>query len=240
MIQRNLVDAYECIDGKDWGESPLTEEVNAKLITSSLPTDLLVRAEREKLFANRDARMRMAITPTTVYHFPEHEDNLINPVYYDACPSLTGFAVLRFIQPFVGDEIYNMVVGADINLMRYAHVLLMLAEAENEANGPTEKAYNAVNLVRVRAGQPEIPKDLSQAELRAKIRKEWRIETVSEGWRYFHLKQWNELKNVPGIIAKEKPYTVAAKFEDRFMFWPIPQSEIDKSNGILVQDPAYD
>lgn len=240
MIQRNLVDAYECIDGKDWGESPLTEEVNEKLITSSLPTDLLVRAEREKLFANRDARMRMAITPTTVYHFPEHEDNLINPVYYDACPSLTGFAVLRFIQPFVGDEIYNMVVGADINLMRYAHVLLMLAEAENEANGPTEKAYNAVNLVRVRAGQPEIPKDLSQAELRAKIRKEWRIETVSEGWRYFHLKQWNELKNVPGIIAKEKPYTVAAKFEDRFMFWPIPQSEIDKSNGILVQDPAYD
>lgn len=91
----------------------------------------------------------------------------------------------------------------------------------------------------MRAGQPELPKGLTQAELRGKIRNEWRIETVLEGWRYFQLKQWNELKHVPAIIAQEKPYTVAAKYEDRFMFWPLPQAEIDKANGILVQDPAY-
>ena len=38
-------------------------------------------------------------------------------------------------------------------LIRYADVLLMLAEAENEANqGPTALAYEAVNIVRERAG----------------------------------------------------------------------------------------
>lgn len=239
MIQRNLVDAYECVDGKAWGESSLTVPVDEELITSTVPTDPLVREEREKLFTNRDARMRVSIVPTTVYRFPELPDYPNNPVYYDACPSLTGFATLRFIQPFTEDNIYNLIVGADINLMRYSHVLLMLAEAENEANGPTAKAYEAVNQVRVRAGQPELPKGLNQSELREKIRKEWRIETALEGWRYFHLKQWNELKNVPSIIAQEKPYTVAAKYDDHFMFWPIPQAEIDKANGILVQDPAY-
>jgi hypothetical protein len=43
--------------------------------------------------------------------------------------------------------------GSAINfpLLRYADVLLMFAEAENQVNGPTAAAYNAVNLVRRRA-----------------------------------------------------------------------------------------
>lgn len=36
-------------------------------------------------------------------------------------------------------------------LLRYADVLLMFAEAENQVNGPTADAYSAVNLVRQRA-----------------------------------------------------------------------------------------
>lgn len=125
-------------------------------------------------------------------------------------------------------------------MMRYAHVLLMVAEAENEANGPTAKAYDAINQVRVRAGQPELPQGLTKEQFREKVRKEWRIETVLEGWRYFQLKAWNQLKDVPAIVAKEKRYTVAAVYEDRFVFWPLPQAEIDKANGVMTQDPAYE
>lgn len=148
--------------------------------------------------------------------------------------------MLRLIQPFSEDSYPNRdKSGPDLNVMRYAHVLLMLAEAENEANGPTQKAYDAINTVRMRAGQPELPGGLTQEQFRNRVRKEWRYETIFEGWRYFQLKQWNELKNVPGIVAKEPLYTVIAKYEDRFMFWPIPQGEIDKANGVLVQDPAY-
>ena len=39
-----------------------------------------------------------------------------------------------------------------IPIIRYADVLLIFAEAENEANGPTAAAYDAVNQLRVRAG----------------------------------------------------------------------------------------
>lgn len=41
--------------------------------------------------------------------------------------------------------------GTNFPIIRYADVLLMYAEAENEINGPTAEAYNAINLVRERA-----------------------------------------------------------------------------------------
>lgn len=240
MVQRNLVDAFECTDGLLWGESKLTVPVDESLINSTSAEPALIAAEREKLFINRDKRLSRSVCAATVYRFPELPNYPDNAVMYSGEPSLTGFGVLRFIQPFTQDQNPGKLkVGPDFNLMRYAHVLLMLAEAENELNGPTPKAYEAINQIRVRAGQPELPKGLSKEEFRKKARNEWRYETVLEGWRYFHLKQWNELKNVPAIVAKEPLYTVSAKFEDRFMFWPIPQVEIDKANGVLVQDPAY-
>lgn len=240
MVQRNLVDVFECTDGLPWGESPLTVPVDEDLINSRTADHNLIVAEREKLFENRDKRLCNSITVASVYRFPERPNYPNNAVIYNNEPSLTGFGPIRFIQPFEeGVNPGNMQVGPDINLMRYAHVLLMLAEAENELNGPTQKAYNAINQVRVRAGQPELPKDLTKEQFRDRVRKEWRYETPFEGWRYFQLKQWNELKSVPSVVAKEPFYTVAAIYEDRFMFWPLPQTEIDKANGVLVQDPAY-
>lgn len=41
--------------------------------------------------------------------------------------------------------------GTNFPLLRYADVLLMFAEAENEVNGPTQAAYDAINQVRRRA-----------------------------------------------------------------------------------------
>ena len=55
--------------------------------------------------------------------------------------------------------------------MRYADVLLMLAEAENELNGPTELVYKSINAIRKRALMPELPPKLSKEQMRNKIRK---------------------------------------------------------------------
>lgn len=240
MVQRNLVDAFECTDGLSWGESPLTVPVDEELINSRTADHDLIVAEREKLFENRDKRLRNSITVASVYRFPERPDYPNNAIYFNSEASLSGFGPIRFIQPFEsGVNPAQMKVGPDVNLMRYAHVLLMLAEAENELNGPTQKAYDAINQVRQRAEQPKLPEGLTKDQFRDRVRKEWRYETPFEGWRYFQLKQWNELKNVPAIVAKEPFYSVAAIYEDRFMFWPLPLAEIDKANGILVQDPAY-
>lgn len=121
-------------------------------------------------------------------------------------------------------------------LLRYADVLLMLAEAENEINGPTEIVYNAIRDVRVRSGMPALPAGLSKEEMRTRIRHERRIELAFEGLRYFDLKRWKVAKQ---ILNDVKDGLTPYKFEDKFYLWPIPQSEIDKSNGVLVQNPDY-
>ncbi|EFA43377.1 SusD family protein [Hallella bergensis DSM 17361] len=53
--------------------------------------------------------------------------------------------------------IYDKVVtglhdGINLRMMRYADVLLLAAECENEVNGPTQQAINWINEVRTRAG----------------------------------------------------------------------------------------
>ena len=63
-------------------------------------------------------------------------------------------------------------------IFRYGEILLNAAEAYNEAEGPA-KAYSYINEVRARAGMPAYA-DMSQSELRERIRNERRIELLSK------------------------------------------------------------
>jgi starch-binding outer membrane protein, SusD/RagB family len=87
-------------------------------------------------------------------------------------------------------------------IIRYADVLLMLAEAENEINGPTAAAYNAINMVRRRGyglpiGTPnatvDIPAGLSSADFFKAIVRERSLELAGEGIRKYDLIRWNLL-----------------------------------------------
>jgi hypothetical protein len=87
-------------------------------------------------------------------------------------------------------------------ILRYADVMLMFAEAENELNGPTAAAYNAVNQVRRRGfGQSitapnaavDLPSGLSKASFFTAIVKERSLELGGEGVRKYDLIRWNML-----------------------------------------------
>jgi hypothetical protein len=87
-------------------------------------------------------------------------------------------------------------------ILRYADVMLMFAEAENELNGPTAAAYNAVNQVRRRGyGQSisapnaavDLPVGLSKASFFTAIVKERSLELGGEGVRKYDLIRWNML-----------------------------------------------
>src|SRR2546429_3869643 len=122
----------------------------------------------------------------------------------------------------------------DLNwpIYRYAEVLLMYAEAENEANGPTGAAYRAINLVRARAKLPDLA-GLSQDQFRAAVHQERSWELAFESKRLFDLKRWGEfystLQNDP--VAK-------TGIKDFMVFLPIPQREIDLDPA-LGQNPGY-
>src|SRR5439155_1628854 len=51
-------------------------------------------------------------------------------------------------------------------ILRYADVLLVLAEAENHVHGPTGAAYAAINQVRTRSNVPDLTPGLTQGQLR--------------------------------------------------------------------------
>lgn len=87
-------------------------------------------------------------------------------------------------------------------VIRYADVLLMYAEAENELNGPTTSAYNAINMVRRRGyGKPlntadatvDIPAGLSKTDFFKAIVRERSLELSGEGIRKYDLIRWNLL-----------------------------------------------
>jgi starch-binding outer membrane protein, SusD/RagB family len=129
--------------------------------------------------------------------------------------------------------------GADFFVMRYSEILLIYAEALNEANsGPTNEAYAAINQVRARArnGNNTVLPDLAGLDhdgFRKAVLNERRHEFVSEGQRWFDLVRTGTLienvKRAKGDVAN--PTSVNYVF-------PIPQRELD-NNKNLKQNNGY-
>ena len=126
-------------------------------------------------------------------------------------------------------------------IIRYADVLLSLAEAINEQSGPTIEAYDAINQVRRRAygkaiNTPDATVDLTAltaADFRTAIYTERKKEFVQEGQRWYDLVRWGTLvTEVQKVAAKS---TVSA----RNLLYPIPQSERNINPDGLPQNPGY-
>lgn len=128
--------------------------------------------------------------------------------------------------------------GQNTYLFRYADVLLLRAEAENELSGPAN-AYTFINQVRERAGLPAL-ENLDQEGLRQAIRKERATELSFEGHRKFDLLRWGVF--VPTIRNTIEPAMEIprANIQDFHVLMPVPQREIDITNGSLTQNPGYE
>lgn len=141
-------------------------------------------------------------------------------------------------------------------LMRTAEVYLNYAEAYNEAIGPDQQVYDAVNAVRARVGMPALPVGLGREEMRDKIRHERRIELAFEGQRFWDVRRWKIAETVDNKIVRGVAISVSGSdttyrypiIEKRTFdkvkqyFLPIPQSEIDKLGGVssgFSQNPGY-
>lgn len=92
--------------------------------------------------------------------------------------------------------------GTHTILFRYAEVLLSYAEAENELNGPSADVYGKLNLVRNRAGMPDVDevKYGTKEKLRGLIRRERAVEMAGEGLRRADILRW---KDATGKILAE-------------------------------------
>jgi len=148
--------------------------------------------------------------------------------------------------------IINFNSNMNLVVYRYADLLLMLAEIENELNGP-ENAYQYVNEVLARARQsadiPSVePQDwsgMTQEEFRVAIMHEYQFELLTEGQDWFTLRRrgYEYYKtNVIDVHNNHPKYdfTILRDVEypdnDRIMLMPIPASEITANPNISAND----
>ncbi|MGC3978612.1 MAG: RagB/SusD family nutrient uptake outer membrane protein [Paludibacteraceae bacterium] len=185
--------------------------------------------------------------------------------YNSSSPNIsrTGYSMRKYCPPLSeepsGDP-SSEIDGVSFIVFRYAEVLLIYAEALIEQNKNLPLAIAAINKVRNRSNMPDIP-ETDQINLRERVRNERRVEFAFEGLRWYDMKRWNIAETVmngsvygvrPGIVnintgtvtwTSTHHITVGDTrvFDiEKDYYWPIPQEDIDNSNGILKQNPGWE
>ena len=126
--------------------------------------------------------------------------------------------------------------GNDWIVLRYADVLLMYAEVVNEMSGPTQSSIDILNSIRNRAGLSTLSlTGFDKGSLRNTIYHERRIELAMESHRWFDLIRTGTVDAVMTAHASVEGFN----YESKRNLFPIPQREIDVSNGFLTQNPNF-
>ena len=147
-------------------------------------------------------------------------------------------------------------------IFRLADFYLMYAEAANEVNPNDARVLKYLNLVRERAGLPDIetlnPALRGNQELqRAAIQRERQIELATEGQRYFDVRRWMIADkngegrqngyvhgmNVRGESNDKEDFNRIVEasqivFNRKMYLYPMPDSEMRKTKN-LVQNPGW-
>jgi len=218
----DLVNSYECKDGLPITESPLYDPMN--------PWD------------NRDPRFHMNF----VVPFESIGGQIYDPVNNkdDKNAAKTYVYFRKYISDMASQQ---RTMWVNWNIFRYAETLITYAEAKNEASGPDDSIYEAIDQIRERAGMPLIDriKYNTKESLREAIRNERRVELAGEGLRYFDILRWETAEVVlnKDIVSFEIPGLLPLQIINTRIFdktkhyvWPIPQSAIDNAKNLEQHD----
>jgi hypothetical protein len=142
-------------------------------------------------------------------------------------------------------------------ILRYADVMLMLGETENQVNGPTSIAYDALNQVRRRGfGLPigtasvlaDLPAGLSKADFQQAVEDERMRELCFEGTRRPDLIRWGKFVSTMNAVGAEiaagggtaNAYGALGgnNVKSKHLLYPIPSSEMN-SNKALTQNTGW-
>jgi hypothetical protein len=227
---REIVDAYECIDGKAINESPLYNPLDP--------------------FKKRDPRLTATVVEFNTYwlgyNYSPHPDSLqvwsnklarkvtnndTRRVAVNA--SFTGFLWKKGIDQSWADRLTE---DNDAIIIRYAEILLSYAEAKIELGEIDATVLDAINQVRARAygvtlAQTTLYPAITTTDvtaLRKVVRRERRVEFVREGLRYMDLIRWKlaEKALTTPVIGLPDPAN-----QDRGK-WPFPGITPIDADGI--------
>lgn len=176
--------------------------------------------------------------------------------------SKTGYYLRKYIDENLDLQL-NQTSNKQWVLFRLSEIYLNYAEAMNEAYGPdqtgsgslTVTARAALNSVRTRAavGLSAIAAGPNQDDMRNLIRRERRVELAFEGHRFFDVRRWKiadigiggPLTGVDVIRNSSTTFTYTPiiverrVWDDKLYYYPIPQNEVNKSDGVIVQNKGW-
>ena len=180
------------------------------------------------------------------YDMFDTEDTRRTKCFYDT--AMHGgpkgrFFCSKYFDPKVMQNFVTADNPTNFVVFRYADVLLMKAEIENELNnGPNVAAYQAIDAVRDRSNAPKLNRNFSYKEFLDAVFDERGRELFYEGHRFYDLKRrgYEFLKNrvepARQALFDYVKYPVTFSIAEKNLKLPIPQTEID-ANPKLVQNP---
>ncbi len=238
----SIFEANQLPKGKDWGEAWAGFGTNLPTFIS--PNELTgvdelsgldvyqggwgfapVRADLVNIYEDGDTRLAGSI-------------NKFKSGTYTARFQNTGYFLAKYAArkdyneaPYTADLNYEN----NVRIFRYAEVLLNAAELmviHGVAPVGDLTAQSALDMIRTRAGVASIPATEENIKL------ERRREFVGEGMRFWDVLRWGDTsvltENIPDYFSERT-------WSDYMKYLPIPQSEIDNTEGEfkLIQNTGY-
>jgi starch-binding outer membrane protein, SusD/RagB family len=130
-------------------------------------------------------------------------------------------------------------------MIRYADVVLLAAEAAI-MSGDNEKARTYINMVRTRARMCGVEGNTCPADYPAgttitidMLRHERRLELAMEGHRFFDIVRWNIATELLDGKYLDNQKVIISFVSPKNDFYPIPEAEVNTSEGNLLQYPGW-
>lgn len=250
---QELVDAYEMKDGTIPILGYNDADHSSPVINSASGYD------DQHPYVNRDPRFYASIWYNGAYFGVVNGAQVYIESYVGGAHGIsgikqrspTGYYLRKYVDPAMRN---NGTSKTLFRIYRLGELYLNLAEAENEANGPTTIAYSAVNTVRARAKMPDLPAGMSKEEFRERIRRERRVETAIEEDRYYDSRRWGStyfvnaskvktgmrwIKAADGSLSNTRIVVVKPKMAiPKYLLMPIPLGETIRMPG-MTQNPGW-
>ncbi len=179
-------------------------------------------------FEAGDPRLNIAIYQDgDIYYTIDSGGQIVLP--YDNTWSSTGYTMRKYRGPENTVPANSSSNGAsefnNERWFRFAELKLLYAEALIEGGGDLGIAEQQINDIRNRVGLPDLAPG---TDLLTAMRQEKRVELAFEPHRWFDITRWGIGSQIFG-----------ANWDERLNVFPFPLSEIERSKGLLNQNPGY-
>lgn len=253
---QDMVDAYEVVTGTGATATSAPFDWNNSVHTS--PAVIYNVAYSASAPVYRDPRLGFSIAVNNASFAADGVTRNLEmfPGGKDAGTSLNGTTTGYYLRKYVVEGTNLTTGGTAVHtwiIFRVPELFLNYAEALNEYSPGNTDIKKYYDLVRGRTGvgMPLLPAGLTQDQVRTKIRNEDRVEFAFEDHRIWDLRRWMTAETalngtLHGVTVAKSGTTFSYQqnvvenrvFTSKMYFYPIPQSEILNSPG-LVQNPGW-